>query len=187
MTRSELRLKAYEYLKSSRIKHVAGCEYEAVKLAKKYGVNEELAAVSAILHDITKKESYESQLELIEKYNIDCDDAQKAAPALLHAITGAALAKDVFGISDDVYMAIRYHTTGKPDMTPLEKVIYLADFSEPSRDFPGVKKLRELCDESLDKAMAFGLELSIEEIKEKGQIPYKDTLEAYEYYKTANP
>ncbi len=186
MTRSELRAKAYSYLKKSRIEHVAGCELAAVRLAKKYGVDEEIAARCAILHDITKKEKYESQLEMIEKYHIDCDDQMKSTPALLHAVTGAAFAKDIFNITEEMYSAIKYHTTGKPNMTPLEKIIYLADFSEPSRDFEGVEKLRELCNENLDKAMAYGLELSIKEIQEKGQIPYKDTLEAYEYYKTVN-
>ena len=185
MTKSELRTEAYKYLKPNRIKHVAGCEKEAVRLAKKYGADKDAAARAAILHDITKKEDYDSQIELMRKYHLDCDDDMLASPQLLHAVTGAAFARDLFQISDEIYDAIRYHTTGKPAMTLLEKIIYLADYTEPSRDFDGVDKLRKVCNEDLDAAMALGLKMSIEDVREKGRNPYKDSLEAYEYYKTA--
>ena len=78
--------------------------------------------------------------------------------------------------------AIRWHTTGKPDMTLLEKIIYLADFVEPTRDFPGVEELRELCFEDIDAAMAKGLEMSLEFIRSGGAEPYKDSVEACEWY-----
>ena len=104
------------------------------------------------------------------------------SPKLLHAKTGAALARDLFGVSDRVYEAIRWHTTGKPDMTLLEKIIYLADYIEPTRDFPGVEKLRELCYEDIDEAMALGLSMSLEDIRSYGEEPYKDTVEACRWY-----
>ena len=91
-------------------------------------------------------------------------------------------ARELFGIEDDIYGAIRWHTTGKPDMTLLEKIIYLADFVEPTRDFPGVEELRELCFEDIDAAMAKGLEMSLEFIRSGGAEPYKDSVEACEWY-----
>ena len=179
---SWLREKAYALLTPKRIAHVAGCESEAVKLAMRYGEDAETAAEAGILHDITKKLNFEEQLNLCGKYGIINDNLELKSPKLLHAKTGAALARDRFGVSDAVYEAIRWHTTGKPDMTLLEKILYLADYIEPTRDFPGVEKLRELCYEDIDAAMALGLSMSLEEIRSHGGKPYKDTEEACEWY-----
>lgn len=106
---------------------------------------------------------------LCRKYGIINDNAEEENVKLLHAKTGAALARDLFNISDEVYDAIRWHTTGKPDMTLLEKIIYMADYIEPNRDFDGVDKLRKLAYEDLDEAMALGLEMSLEDIKAMGR------------------
>ena len=123
---------------------------------------------------------------LCGKYDIINDNLELKSPKLLHAKTGAALARDLFGVSDRVYEAIRWHTTGKPDMTLLEKIIYLADYIEPTRDFPGVEKLRELCYEDIDEAMALGLSMSLEDIRSYGEEPYKDTVEACRWYSREN-
>ena len=177
-----LREKAHAMLKPSRVAHVIGCEAEAVQLAKRWGEDPENAAEAGILHDITKKLVLSDQLILCRKYGIINDNAEERNFKLLHAKTGAAVARALFGISDEVYNAIRWHTTGKPDMTLLEKIIYMADYIEPNRDFPGVEELRKLAYEDLDKAMALGLEMSLEDIKSSGQEPYKDTVEAFEWY-----
>ena len=121
-------------------------------------------------------------MNLCEKYAIICDSAERRTPKLLHAKTGAAVARDLFGVPDEIYEAIRWHTTGKPDMTLLEKVIYLADYIEPTRDFPGVEKLRELAYEDLDRALLLGLQMTIEEVRSHGEEPYIDTLTACEWY-----
>lgn len=181
-----LREKSYEYLKPSRIAHVAGCESEAVKLAMFWGEDAENAAEAGILHDITKKLVLSDQLILCDKYGIINDIAETENVKLLHAKTGAALARELFGISDEVYEAIRWHTTGKPDMSLLEKIIYIADYIEPNRDFPGVDELRELAYSDLDKAMELGLEMSLEDIRSYGQEPFKTTVEAYEWYRKTN-
>ena len=177
-----LRAKAHAMLKPSRVAHVIGCEAEAVKLAHRWGEDPENAAEAGILHDITKKLVLSDQLILCRKYGIINDTAEEQNFKLLHAKTGAAVARELFGISDEVYNAIRWHTTGKPDMTLLEKIIYMADYIEPNRDFPGVDDLRMLAYEDLDKAMALGLEMSLEDIRNSGQEPYKDTVEAFEWY-----
>lgn len=177
-----LRRQVIPMLSSQRIAHTAGCEHEAVQLAKLWGEDPEKAAVAGILHDSTKNLSYEEQLILCDKYGIILDNAQRENPKLLHAITGAALAKDRFGVSEEISQAIRWHTTGKPDMTTLEKIIYLADYIEPTRDFEGVEQLRELAYEDLDKALALGLEISLEELRRQNVEPHRDTVEACLWY-----
>lgn len=178
-----LREQSYAYLSPKRIPHVQGCEWEAVRLAKRWGESEDDAAEAGILHDITKKLVLSEQLILSEKYGIINDTYETANVKLLHAKTGAALARDLFNISDRVYSAIRWHTTGKPDMTLLEKIIYMADYIEPNRDFPGVDRLRKLAYEDLDAAMALGLKMSLEDIRSYGAEPYEVTVSAYEWYK----
>ena len=178
-----LREQSYAYLSPKRIPHVQGCEWEAVRLAKRWGESEEDAAEAGILHDITKKLVLSEQLILSEKYGIINDTYETANVKLLHAKTGAALARDLFNISDRVYSAIRWHTTGKPDMTLLEKIIYMADYIEPNRDFPGVDRLRKLAYEDLDAAMVLGLKMSLEDIRSYGAEPYEVTVSAYEWYK----
>ena len=141
-----LRERAYAYLKPKRIPHVAGCEQEASKLALRWGEDPGDAAEAGILHDITKKLSMDEQLILAEKYGIVFDKFERENIKLTHAITGAALSKELFGVPERIYSAIRWHTTGRADMTLLEKIIYIADYIEPTRDFEGVERLRELAD-----------------------------------------
>ena len=171
------------YLKARRIPHVLGTEETAVHLAEKYGADETAARQAALLHDCTKRLSMEEQLELCRHYGIELDELEKDALKLLHAKTGAAIAADVFGMSEEVVSAIRWHTTGKADMTVLEKVIYLADFTEPNRDFPGVEELRKACERDLDEALQMGFEMTVEEMKEWGNPVHEKTLEALAYLK----
>ena len=178
-----LREKVRPFLDAYRVSHVAGCEREAVRLAQRWGEDPELAAESAILHDITKRCARDQQLQYCEKYGIMIDNSARDNYRLLHAVTGAALARDLFGADDTVYEAIRWHTTGKPDMTRFEKILYLADYIEPSRDFEGVEKLRALAYEDLDRAVALGLKMTIEEVRRAGREVYIDTLTAYEWYR----
>ena len=177
-----LREQAYAMLSEKRIAHVAGCESEAISLARRWGEDPELAAEAGILHDITKRLSPKEQLHLCKKYDIICDDAERNTPSLLHAKTGAALARDRFGVPDAVYEAIRWHTTGKPDMTLLEKIVYLADCMEPTRDYPGVDRLRSLAYEDIDRAMLLALEMSLAKIRSRGEEPYIDTRLACEWF-----
>ena len=177
-----LRSKVLDFLDEYRVAHVAGCESEAVALARQWGEDPELAAEAAILHDITKRCTKDQQLQYCEKYGIINDNSEIRNKSLLHAKTGAALARDLFGIDDAVYEAIRWHTTGKPDMTRFEKILYLADYIEPTRDFDGIKELRALAYEDLDAAMALGLKMTIEEIRRSGREVFVDTLKAFDWY-----
>ena len=178
-----LRREAYAYLKKKRIPHVQGCEKEAVLLAERYGADPTKAAVAAILHDITKKLDLTNQLLLCDRYGIICDKFEKRSASLLHSKTGACMARDLFGIDQDIFDAIWWHTTGKPAMSLLEKVIYLADYIEPTRDFDGIERLRREAYADLDCAMALGLKMSMEELKARGADIHPVSLEAYQYYK----
>lgn len=173
-----LRPVALSYLKYKRIPHVLGTEQEAVRLAERYGADVRKAQVAALLHDCTKKLDMEQQLALCRRYGIRLDELEQKALKLLHAKTGAAIARDVFGVDDEIYRAIWWHTTGHANMTLLEKIIYLADYIEPSRDFPGVDKLRSVCYKDLDEGLLLGLEMSIEEMTNMGNPVHHATIEA---------
>ena len=181
LTIPQLRPIALSYLKAKRCAHVLGTAATAVKLAEKYGADAHRAEVAGLLHDCTKKLSMAEQLALCERYGIALDELEKKALKLLHAKTGAALARDVFGVDDEIYNAILWHTTGKPNMTVLEKVIYLADFIEPTRDFPGVDTLRRTVWEDLDRGLLMGLEMTVEEMQEMGSPIHVNTLTARDY------
>ena len=178
LTLSQLRPVALSYLKYKRIPHVLGTEQEAIRLAERYGGDAEKARVAALLHDCTKKLDMEEQMALCRHYGIELDELEQKALKLLHAKTGAAIARDVFGVDEEIYHAIWWHTTGHANMTLLEKIIYLADYIEPSRDFPGVDKLRKVCYEDLDKGLLLGLDMSIQEMTEMGNPVHRATVEA---------
>ena len=181
-----LRERAYAYLKPKRIPHVQGTEAEARRLARRWGVDEEDAAEAAILHDMTKKLNHEEQLRLCEKCGIMTDTCERANEKLLHAKTGAVLAVQDFGAPEHVSRAIRWHTTGRPGMTDLERVIYLADYIEPTRSgFSGLEELRKAAYEDLDGAMELALRMSLVEVLGKGQEPHENTVMAHTYYEKA--
>ena len=181
LTPDELRPIALSYLKPKRMPHVLGTEQEAVRLVRRYGGDETQARIAALLHDCTKKLDMAQQLALCEKYGIMLDELEQTALKLLHSKTGAAIARDVFGVEDAVYDAILYHTTGKPDMTRLEKIIYLADYIEPTRDFPGVDELRKTVYEDMDKGLLMGLTMTIQEMEEMGNPVHHLTRDARDY------
>ena len=176
-----LREQAYSMLKPKRVPHVQGCEEEAARLALRWGADVEKAREAGILHDITKKLTLEEQLLLCEEYGIMNDTVEGSESKLLHAKTGAAVARARFGMPDDVCSAIRWHTTGRAGMTLLEKLIYLADYIEPTRDFEGLDTLRRLCYEDIDSALLLGLEMSITDMEQGGITPHIKTREAIDY------
>ena len=177
-----LRKCSYAYHKPKRIPHVMGCEEEAARLAERWGYDPDIAREAGILHDITKRLGLEEQLILCDKYGILNDALENKSEKLLHSKTGAEFSRDMFGIPDEVYSAIRWHTTGKAEMSLLEKIIYLADYIEPNRDFDGLEALRKLCYEDIDAAMELGLKMSIEDLEQRGSPIHPKTLEAYNYY-----
>ena len=180
-----LRPVALSCLHGKRIAHVLGTEQEAVRLSVRYGADIEKAQQAALLHDCTKNLNPESQLQLCERYNIELDEMERRERKLHHALTGAALAREMFGVDEEIAGAIRYHTTGRADMTKLEKILYLADFIEPSRDFPGVEKLRAKCYEDLDAGLKLGLTMTARFVAERGGTPHPNTLAALRQFSSA--
>ena len=177
-----LRERAWEYLDTKRVPHVRGCEKEAVSLAEHWGENAEDAAVAGMLHDCTKRLNRDQHLQIIRDSGLVFPEELLKEKKLLHAVSGSIVAEKDFGVSGKISSAIRWHTTGRPDMTMLEKIIYLADYIEETRDFEGVDKLRRLSYKNIDEAMALGLKMSVENIKERGEEPYIDSLLAYRFY-----
>lgn len=178
---ADLRAVSYSMIRAKRIAHVQGTEEEAVRLARRWGANEEHARRAAILHDCTKYLELDEQLALCAKYGVALDEMERGAVKLLHSKTGAALARFVFGEPEEVWQAICWHTTGKADMTLLEKILYIADYMEPTRDFEGVEKLRELAYVDLDAAVLLGTEMSVEEMAQLGSPIHPNTLAARDW------
>ncbi|MGE9971821.1 nicotinate (nicotinamide) nucleotide adenylyltransferase [Candidatus Pseudoscillospira sp. SGI.172] len=181
LTDAELRACSLSMVYAKRHAHILGVEEEAVRLARRWGADEELARRAGILHDCTKYLELEQQLQICDEYGIVLDDLERISVKLLHSKTGAALARHLYGQPEEICQAIFWHTTGKADMTRLEKIIYLADYMEPNRDFPGVEELRKLCYEDLDAALQMGLEMSIEELRERGVPIHRNTQGALEW------
>lgn len=170
-----LRAVSYSMVKAKRLPHIRGTEEAAVALAKYWGIDENKARRAAILHDCTKYWELEPQVACCDKYGIELDELERISVKFLHSKTGAAMAKYVFGEPDDVYDAIFCHTTGKPGMTTFDKILYLADYMEPTRDFDGVEEMRRLVYEDLDKAMIMGLEMTVDDLNERGLIIHRNT------------
>ena len=166
------RLEGYRYT------HTLGCERAAIWLGEKYGEDPKKCSLAAVLHDITKRLSREEQLYLCDKYGIIPCDVEKIEWKMLHGRTAAAIAKDVYNIPDDVAHAIEYHTTGCEKMTTLDKIIYLADFIEETRDFKGVEPARALAKKNIDKALLYCFDFSLSDLIERGKLIHKDTMQA---------
>ena len=168
-------------LNPNRVNHVLGCRDTAVELAKRWGADETDAARAGLLHDITKALDGPLQLTLCREYGTILDEFGCKYPKTLHALTGSLVADRIFGENQAVVSAICHHTTGKAGMTLLEKIIYVADYMEPCRNFPGVERLRELAFSDLDAALKLGLEMTLEHLKNLGDEVSPASREALEF------
>ncbi|MBP3684244.1 MAG: nicotinate (nicotinamide) nucleotide adenylyltransferase [Oscillospiraceae bacterium] len=165
-------------LNPNRVAHVLGCRDTAVELAKHWGADVTDAARAGILHDITKAIDGPLQLTLCEAYGKILSDFSRRYPKTLHALTGSLVAERIFGENKAVVDAIECHTTGKADMNLLEKIIYVADYMEPCRNFPGVENLRHLAFTDMDAALKLGLEMTLEHLKRQGNEVSPESREA---------
>lgn len=155
-------------LKPSRIAHVLGCRDTAVALARHWGADPVDAARAGLLHDVTKALDGPLQLTLCRDYGKMLGDFSRKYPKTLHALTGSLVAQRIFGENPAVVSAIRSHTTGKAEMNLLETILYVADYMEPNRDFPGVEKLRELAYTDIYGALKLGLHMTLEHLARQG-------------------
>ena len=179
----QLEIIVIRLLNPNRVAHVLGCRDTAVELAKHWGADVTDAARAGILHDITKALDGPLQLTLCEAYGKILSDFSRKYPKTLHALTGSLVAERIFGENEAVVSAICHHTTGKADMNLLEKIIYVADYMEPNRKFPGVEKLRELAYSDIDAALKLGLEMTLVHLANLGDEVSPESREALEYLK----
>ena len=153
---------------------------EAKRLAEKYGADSEKAYLAGLLHDVTKNASEEEHLNIFDTFGIMLNSIEKNAEKLWHAMSGAAYVKYVLQIDDEeIYDAIRYHTTAKSNMSLLSLILYLADFTSADRDYEDVDVMRALVDKSLDEAFLYALSYTVKEIVDKGGALHLDTINAY--------
>ncbi len=166
-------------LDPKRVSHVLGCRDTCVELAKRWGANGTDAARAGLLHDITKALDGPLQLTLCRSYGKILDDFSIKYPQTHHAFTGSLVAERIFGENENVVAAIASHTTGKSNMSPLEMIVYVADYMEPNRDFPGVERLRELAFNDLPGAVKLGLEMTL--ARHPGSSAAPQSVAALEY------
>lgn len=162
----------------SRRAHAAGCSRTARELARLYGVSCMDAERAGILHDITKALRPREQLRMCDRYGIPTDEYPPDQYKLLHGKTAAAAAEKIFGENEAVCSAISWHTTGKANMTQLEKILYLADYIEPNRRFDGVDELRRLAYTDLNAAVLLGIEMTIDFLVQEKRSLNRYSLEA---------
>lgn len=182
ITRDQLLVKMQQLLPEKRFKHCLGVEQAAINLAERFGVDVEKAGLAGLLHDYAKKLSDEEFLALIDKYALN--------PALKdwgnnvwHGMVGIYKIQEDLELTDpEILRAIEIHTVGSAQMSDLDKVVYVADYIEPNRDFPGVEKAREIAYVALNQAVAYETAHTVEHLAHKGLPIYPQTLETYNAY-----
>ena len=163
-----------------RYVHSCNVADEAVTLARLYGCDEEKAYTAGILHDITKEIPKEEQLQIMENGGIILDSVQKPATKLWHSLSGSVYIQSRLGITDaDIINAIRYHTTGRAGMSLLEKIIYTADYTSAERSYNGADIMREKSRRSLEEAMLFSCQFTLQSLSAKEAAIHPDQLFLY--------
>lgn len=187
----EIQKKLQKHMGAKRYRHTIGVQYTAVMLAMRYEADLQQAALAGLLHDCAKYLEEEEILRECERHHIAYSSTEKRQPYLLHAKLGALYAKKKYGIKDErILSAIRYHTTGKPDMSLLEKIVFTADYIEPHRKMLAVlPAIRKMAFEDLDEAVYMILKSTLDYLlnhdsarKKKKEVE-EHTMDAYEFYK----
>ena len=169
-----------ERLTPKRYHHSLCVADEAVRIAAKYGGDTEKAYIAGLLHDITKNASEEEHLHIFREFDIMLNDVEKNAEKLWHAISGAAYIEHILGINDtEIITAVRYHTTARKNMTQLEKILYLADFTSADRDYDDVDIMRKKLEISMQAALQYALSYTINDLVSRDKPLHLDTVEAY--------
>ena len=182
-----LRKEAKKAFKNNKARywHTIGVANTCACLAMRYGVDMERAFVAGLLHDCAKCYSDQELLKACENYSIDISPSENVSPYLLHAKLGAYLAEHEYSINDSgILDAITYHTTGRPDMTMLEKIIYIADYIEPNRaEIPGLNEVRFLAFEDIDQAVCRSAGATTRYLQDGGKAVDPMTIRTYNFYK----
>ena len=180
LTDEEIKKLLFSRLKESRYIHSLNVAESAADLAEIYGADKEKCYTAGLLHDITKNAGEKEHLELFALAGIELSPDEAVNKKLWHAMSGAEYIKHILKIDDEeIYLAVRYHTTGRAGMSLIEKIIYIADFVSAERDYDDVNIMRALAVQSLESAMLYALRYTIPDLIKKGQTVHKDSLELY--------
>lgn len=181
MTEQKARRLAKKRLSAKRYQHTLNVRRMAVKLAKRWGADPEKAALAALLHDTAKEMPREEMLQILNDNAIMAENAQNRPSPVWHGICAAILAQTQWGVEDEeVLSAIRCHTTGKPGMSLLDEIVFLADMTSAERDYPEVDYLRKLEKKDIHQAMREALEMNLHWLEESGKPVDEETRAALE-------
>lgn len=182
---TKIRRKLITELDKERYEHTLGVMYTAASMAMRYDEDIEQALMAGLLHDCAKCISADNKIKLCDKYHLNVTDVERENPSLLHAKLGAFLAAKKYHVEDKLIInAIASHTTGKPHMSLLEKIIYIADYIEPGRmELPNMAEVRRMAFEDIDECLYRILKDSLVYLESKGKPIDPMTRKAYEYYK----
>ncbi len=166
-------------LSDFRYNHSLGVAESALYLAKKYGCDEDTAYIAGLSHDVLKELSKNEFIDFFNEEKIELTQVELSAPKLWHAMAGARYLSKEYGFSEEIITAVRYHTTGRENMSLLEKIIFVADFISADRDYNGVEDMRERAEISLEYCMAEGLRFTIEDLSRENRPIHPDTVACY--------
>lgn len=169
-----------KHLRPNRLYHSLCVADSARKLAQRYGADAEKAYTAGLLHDIMKNAPDEALLNFFEENGIILTETERGSRKTWHAMAGAVYCERVLHVQDaEILSAIRWHTTARAGMTLLDKVVFLADFISADRDYPGVARMREKAEISIEEAMLEGLQFTIQELVESERPVHEDSIRAY--------
>lgn len=169
-------------MNEKRYIHTLGVEQTAIELAERFGESVEKASLAAILHDLAKFEPEEEMLQIVREHHLG-DNLANWGAEIMHGPVAAWRAEHELGITDeDVLNAMRYHTTGRANMSHLEQIVYIADMIEPNRKFEGVECLRKYAKEDLTKALKACLMHSISFLLKTEQPIHEQSIQSYNFY-----
>lgn len=169
LSKEEMKIYLKEHLTESRYNHTLGVVETAIRLAEINKVDKDKAEIAALAHDIAKNMTIYELKDIIYKNNINLSYDEEKTLELWHSIVSPILGREIFGIEDEeILSAMRWHTTGKENMSKLDKIIYMADMIEPGRNFPGVDLIRKESFDDLDKGLLQGLTHTIKYLLDKG-------------------
>lgn len=169
-------------LSEKRFKHSEGVVQRALEYAQVYGADSNIVKLVAIAHDIAKELTIEQEKEYINKYNIILDEVEAVNRNLLHAKIGACICKDKYGFTEDMVNAIKFHTTGRTNMSLLEKIIYLADATDPSRKYNDMDYYVGVIKDNIDVGMREVTKWVINHLLENNKVIHLDSVKCYNYY-----
>lgn len=183
-TREEMKLILKSKMTEKRYEHTLGVEYTCACLAMRYGIDMEKAMTAGLLHDCAKHLLPEKKLQKCKKYHLPVQEFERKNPELLHAKLGAYFAEHKYGVKDsEILSAITWHTTGRPAMTMLDKIVYIADYIEPNRNqAPNLPIVRDLAFKDIDLCLLTILQDSLDYLNTKKAAIDPMTKETYDYY-----